>query len=111
MPFYLMFGQQVHLPADIMCGSAPTDSQLPSVYAVSLQKQLVSAYDTVWQMFKVQHKHQKEHYDKKIHGDPYDMRDWVWLLNPRVPTNSTKKLFYPWQGPYKGMKKVSECTY
>ena len=109
-PFYLMFGRQAHLPADVIYVSAPTDSQLPSTYAVS-QKQLVSAYDTVRWIFIAQHEHQKEQYDKKIHGDPYDVEDWVWLLNPKVPKNSTKKLFHPWQGPYKALKKVSECTY
>ena len=91
-----MFGRQAHLSADVMYGSAPTDSQSPSAYAVSLQKQLVKAYDTVRQIFKTQHEHQKEHYDKKIHGDPYNVGDWVWLPNPKVLKNSTKKLFRPW---------------
>ena len=106
-----MFGRQVRLPVDIMYGSAPTDSQSPSAYAVALQKQLVSAYDSVRQTFKVQHERQKEQYDKKIHGDPYVVGDWVWLLNPKVPKNSSKKLFHPWQGPYKVIKKIFECTY
>ena len=83
----------------------------PSAYAVALQKQLVSAYDSVRQTFKVQRECQKEQYDKKIHGDPYVVGDWVWLLDLKVLKNSSKKLFYPWQGPYKVIKKISECTY
>ena len=70
----------------------------------------VSAYDNVRHTFKVQHERQKEQYDMKIHGDPYVVGDWVWLLNPKVPKNNSKKLFHPWQGPYKVIKKISECT-
>ena len=86
-----------------------THSHPPSAYAVCLLKQLVSAYDTVRQIFKAEHECQKEQYDKKIHGNSYDVGDW--LLNPKVPKNSTTKLFHPWKGPYKVLKKVSECTY
>jgi len=36
---------------------------------------------------------------------------FVWLLNPKVPTISSKKLFHPWTGLFKALKKLSECTY
>ena len=94
-----------------MYGSSPTHMQSPNTYAVALQKQLTLAYDTVRYIFKTQHQRQKELYDKNIHGNPYIVGDWVWLLNPKVPKNNTKKLFHPWQGPYKIIKKIAECTY
>ena len=95
-PFYLMFGRQARLPVDVMYGSTPTVSQSPSECAVSLKKQLLtSAYETVRQTCKTHHKRQKELYDRKIHGDPYVAGNWVWVLNPKVPKNSTKKLFHP----------------
>ena len=110
-PFYLMFGRQARLPVDVMFGSPPTDSKSPSEYAVSLKKQLTSAYETVRRTCKTQHDRQKELYDKKIHGNPFVAGDWVWVLNPKVPKNSTKKLFHPWQGPYKVVKQISEGVY
>ena len=91
------------MPVDLMYGSSPTDMQSPNTYAVALQKQLISAYDTV---LKTQHQHKKEHYDKKMHGNPYVIGDWVWLLNPKVPKNNSKKLFHPWQEPYKVIRKI-----
>ena len=110
-PFYLMFGRQARLPVDVMYGNTPTDSQSPSEYAVNLKKQLTAAYETVRNTCKSQHERQKELYDRKIPGDPYMAGDWVWVLNPKVPKNSTRKLFHPWQGPYKIVKKISECVY
>lgn len=110
-PFYLMFGRQARLPVDVMYGDTPTDSPSPSEYAVKLKKRLTSAYETVRQTCKAKHEQQKELYDQRIHGNPYVTGDWVWVLNPKVPKNSSKKLFHPWQGPYKIVKKISECVY
>ena len=94
-----------------MYGTAPFSPQSPSEYAAALQKQLTSAYDSVRQSFQVQHERQKEFYDRRVHGDPYVVGDRVWLLNPKVPKNSTKKLYHPWQDPYKAVKKISQSTY
>ena len=55
-----VFGRQAHLPVNVMYGSTLTDTQSPSEYAVSLKKQLTSAYETVRQTCKTQHERQKE---------------------------------------------------
>jgi len=81
--------------------------QTLSLYAMALQKQLTAAFDTVRQTCKTQHERQKEQYDKKVHGDPYSVGDWVWVLNPKVPKNNSRKLFHPWKGPCKVVKKLS----
>ena len=78
-----------------MYGSTLTDSQSPGEYAVNLKKQLTSTYETVQQACKTQHERQKELYDQKIYGVPYEAGDWVWVLNSK---NSTQKsYFHPWQ--------------
>ena len=55
--------------------------------------------------------HQKELYDQKKHGDPYNVGDLVWLHSPVVPHGSSHKLHHPWTGPYKIVKKLSDITY
>jgi len=99
-PFYLMFGRQARLPVDVIYGTSPSDHQSPSEYAVTLQQRLTAAYDLVCQTSSIQHKRQKEYYDKKIHGNPHVVGDLVWVLNTRIPNKSSCKLYHPWTGPF-----------
>jgi len=88
-----MFGRQAYLPLDVLFDSSLTDSKSPNKHAVSLKKQLTSAYETVWhirnQAWLVQ-----DFYDIEIHGDPYLAGDWVWVLNSKVPKIFLKTFIY-----------------
>ena len=55
--------------------------------------------------------HQKELYDRKRHGDPYQVGDLVWLHSSVVPRGYSRKLHLPWTGPYKVLKRLSDVTY
>ena len=72
-----------------MLGTSPSDPQSPSEYAVTLQKHLTSAYESVRKTGNNQHQRQKQYYDKKLHGDPHAVGDLVWVFNP----NSALQLF------------------
>ena len=50
-------------------------------------------------------------YNKKVFGGLYALGELVYLLNPKVPKSTIKKLFHPWTGPFKVLKKLSECSY
>ena len=52
----------------------------------------------------ISHDKQKLYYDQKVFGDPYARGKLVWLLNPKVSKSTSKKLFHPWNGPFKGLK-------
>ena len=39
------------------------------------------------------------------------MGDLVWLHFPVVSHGSSHKLYHPWTGPYKIVKKLSDITY
>ena len=55
--------------------------------------------------------HQKQLYDRKVHGKPYEIGDMVWLHSPVVPRGTSRKLFHPWSGPHKVVKRLSDITY
>ena len=76
-PFYLMFGRQARLPDDIMFRTSKPQSQSPIEYAATLKKQLTSAFYLAREQMGRQHMRQKEYYDKKLHGDPYQRGDLV----------------------------------
>ena len=80
-------------------------------YAKLLQHRLQRAFDLVKQHITTEHLHQKELYDQKIYGKPYTMGDLVWLHSPVPRRDSCHKLHYPWTGPSKVLKRLSDTTY
>ena len=57
------------------------------------------------------HKRQKLNYDKRATKGLYRVHDQVWLHNPVVPRGSSRKLHYPWQGPFKIVKRIGNVLY
>ena len=109
-PFYLMFGRQARIPVDVMYGSPVVESS-PSTYASELKKLLTTAYNKVRAKMDTQFQRQKQFYDKKVHGKPYQVGDLVWLYSPAVPPGYSKKLHHPWSGPFEILKRISDATY
>ena len=110
-PFFLMFGRETKLPIDLAYGTQTQDVTLVSQHARDLKKTLEQAYDKVRQKLAAGHEKRKEIYDRKIHGEPFKPGDHVWLFNPAVARGKSKKLHHPWTGPFRVLKKLSDCDY
>ena len=110
-PFYLIFGRQARIPADLMYGTAEPENLNYSEYVSKLQQSLSEAYKIARQSSAGKLERQAELYNKKIHGKPYQVGALVWLLNPQVPRGKSKKLHKWWTGPYKVVKQISDVTY
>lgn len=65
-------------------------------YVKNLKDGLLEAYALVRDRYKTEHKWQKSIYDIKIHGEPYNEGDLVWLYTPAVPSGQSQKLHRPW---------------
>ena len=79
-PFYLMFGREARLPADVMYGLPPSSNPIQvNQYALDLRLRLESAYQRVRERMGLQHQRQKALYDRAAHGRPYAVDDMVWL--------------------------------
>jgi len=111
-PFYLMYGRQAILPIDLQYSTVEVNQhQSTNEYATKLHQRLTAAFELARTTAGISHERQKLYYDQKTHGDLYRPGDLVWLLSPKVPKNSSKKLFHPWTGPFKVLKKLSDSTY
>ena len=110
-PFYLMFGRQARLPVDIMYGLPKQEETNCSSYAARVRDALYKAYDRVRSRMSGQLQRQKELYDKKIHGEPFEPNSLVWLHSTAVKRGTPRKLHLPWKGPFRVVKKLSDVTY
>ena len=110
-PFFLMYGRQAKLPVDIMYGDPESDATTSTEYASKLRSTLQNSYEIVRTKMKAELKREKEFYDEKVHGKPFEVDDLVWLHSPVVGKGKSKKFHCSWQGPYRVIKKLSDSTY
>ena len=109
--FYLMFGRQAWMPINVMYGTPTPRACTPTEYAEKLHQSLESAYRQV--RVQLGHKlcRQKDLYDRRVHGKPYECRDLVWLHSHAVSRGQSKKLRRPWTGPFRVVRKLSDAVY
>ena len=105
-PFFLMFGRQARIPVDVLYGVPNNAAQSPSMYASTLRKQMNKAFALARKRSLLKHSRQKEINDKKIHGKSYQKGDYLWLHSSVGKREVSKKLYLPWSGLYKVVKKV-----
>ena len=110
-PFYLMFGREAKLPIDLMYGTGNNVETPITDYANQLKKSLEGAYNQARQKLGASHERRKGHYDKRIHGEPFQEGDLVWLHSKVIPQGQSKKLHHPWTGPYKIVERISDSDY
>ena len=111
-PFYLMFGRNARLPVDVMF---PTEKPAADVsygeYAKMTSETMKKAFHTVREHVGEKQERQKEFYDKKCHGEPFQTGDLVFLHSTVIPRGQNKKLHHPWSGPWRVVKPLSEAVY
>ena len=96
------------MPIDIMYGTPIPEESTLSEYATSLKGSLEAAYKRV--RYQMGHK-QDRLYDRRVHGEPFEPDDLVWLHCLAVPRGQSRKLHCPWTGPFRVVRKLSDATY
>ena len=111
-PFFLMFGCEARLPADLVYGSNPSESATPAEYAHHLKQSLQQAYACAKaNKYTVAKTRRKEHHNAQAHGKAFEVGDFVWLHLPYTPMGQSRKLRNPWNGPHRVLTQLHDCTY
>ncbi|KAJ8028018.1 hypothetical protein HOLleu_30139 [Holothuria leucospilota] len=114
-PNKLMLGREVTLPIELMLG-LPEGSQPPSSYSqyvYDLSEQFSAAFQLAREKSSQSQRRQKRNYDARIscRGSPFQVGDRVWLERSRRTKGLSPKLSMRWDGPYKIVKRFSDCIY
>ena len=80
-----MFGRQANLPIDLMYGTGNSTELQAHDYAKDLKRGLQRAYQLVRERLGAVHERHKAHYDRQVHGEPFQKNEFVWLHSPVVP--------------------------
>ena len=106
-----MYGREPRLPIDIVYGTqSPSPTDVDNFVQQS-HKLMEQAYHRVHDHLSAGHQRQKDIYDIRVHGKPYQEGDAVWLLDPVVAEGQSKKFHHPWKGPFCILKRISDCDY
>ena len=54
---------------------------------------------------------QKQYYDRRLFGKPYEIEDAVWLYNARRKPGIAPKLANRWEGPFLIIERLADVTY
>ena len=84
-PLFLMYGLQVRMPVDLMYGMPSPNLATVTEYTTHLRDSLEDAYQQVRERMGRRLKREKELYDRKVHGEPFEAGNLVWLHCPAVP--------------------------
>ena len=113
-PYRLLFGREAAMPLDLVYGDpAHSDRQAWSTqdWAKELKDRCSKAIHYAQANLECVIHRARQRYYNKVNGDPIEENDLVWLITPKVPVGTSKKLHSPWTGPWKVTKKVTEVLF
>ena len=111
-PYFMMFGREICLPIDIMFGTQVDQEPLThGSYAATLRAKTENAYHIVRTRMQRVQKRTKDYYDKNVTGSVFERGDRVRVYQPCTSKGQTRKLWRPWTGPYRVVKKISDVVY
>ena len=111
-PYFMMFGREICLPIHIMFGTQVDQEPLThGSYAATLRAETENAYHIVRTRMQRVQKRTKDYYDKNVTGSVFERGDRVRVYLPCTSKGQTRKLWRPWTGPYRVVKKISDVVY
>ncbi|BHF74384.1 hypothetical protein SprV_0501747000 [Sparganum proliferum] len=90
-PFALLYGREVRFPLDTSCPPPPPSPEPPHEFVRNLRANLYRSHEIARTYLSTAHQRQKEYYDRRAHGAPYQPDDKVFWFQDRLPPGSADK--------------------
>ena len=111
MLFELATGRLPTLPANVAMGQK-VEKLTHNEYVTHTVDKMTRLSRAVYETTKQQQNFQQRQYNKRLHGEPLEVGDWVRVkYHGRPPAEITTKLLPRWRGPYRVAEKLGDMTY
>ena len=110
-PNFMMFGREVELPIDVICGSVlPGESVAAPDYVADLAQRLEMAHEMARKHLKKAASYQRRHYDHKVTNEDYSVGAAVMMRVHARRVGVSPKLQPKFDGPYLITKVLSDVV-
>lgn len=110
MPFYLLYGRNPNVPDDLYKSRLSKEflrDTSATEYARVIQERLQEAYKRVRDYNNlVRQKREMKRIQQTAGVNPFHEGDLVWLYTSHKLKGLSKKLQFPWKGPFRIVKRV-----
>jgi len=110
-PFYLMYGREARLSADLVYGDVTTSDDRDGGFATDRIERLRAAYDHVRENLNTAAKRRKQYYDLRARPQKFAVGSYVWCLQPRLKAGKYRKWQSPYCGPFEVTKQLGPVTF
>ena len=111
-PHYLVFGNEMSLPLDLMYTPPLQREPIPlTKYVIERQEALRKSFELARQHMSTQQIRRNSLYNNKAHGPVYKEGDYVLRHYPATPKGHSPKLTCHWRGPYRITKCINTVNY
>jgi len=112
-PFFLLYGREARLPADLVYGSVPDQNAAPELpeFVAERRDMLQQAYELVRQHLGAAARRRKHHYDLRARPRAFPVGSWVWVFVPRRRSGRYVKWQSRYHGPFRVLKQTGPVTY
>ena len=112
-PYFLMYGREARIPADLVYGPPPQESQarpLPQ-YVEEQRDNFREAYEATRRHLGTAAQRRKRDYDLRTRHCDFPVGSWVWVLVPRRRQGRYQKWRSLYQGPFLVTHQLGPVNY